>query len=817
MIAVRCPCCLHRWEAPPDALRLTCPVCGAEDVVPTPAAAVETGFSLPLSSGTSVGAGCEPASVEGPHPFLGPPQGPGEIGRLGRYRVLRTLGRGGMGVVFEAEDERLKRKVALKVMRPEAATDAEGRARFLREAEVAAGLDHEHIVAVFDLGEENGAPFLVLPLLRGETLEARLKRERPLPLAEALRIGREMAEGLAAAHEVGLVHRDVKPGNVWLAAPQAWVRLLDFGLVRLVEGEASMTKTGAVLGTPAYMSPEQAAGGKGVDARADLFSLGAVLYEMLTGRRAFRGDNWMEVLANRLRFKPPTPHEADAAVPEEVSALVMRLLAEEPAGRPSSARQVARQLRALEAPPAESLHLSRQGRRQGTLRRRRWVVAALAVGLLLPLGLALRPWLWSEGTQGPPTRLDPTTPTTPTTPAEVSASAAAFAEAWHGAARDGLVPVRAARDGAARAFADGWYGGAGAELLVRHQERQHVRAAGPAFADGWHGGASLELAARHQDRLVELDRRLRAEIAGRAALSFAAACSDGAATPQLLERLRVRRLYERGMRLLRGPEGERDPKAAAGLLRQAAEAGHAPAQYQMGWLHVGGYDAVPLDQAEAVLWWGRAAEKDDLFAGALLGRCYGAGMYGLRQDQEEAALRLRPALPRLRQAAHEGHPEAQFLLGALTEGGIVVRRDEAEAARWYLKAAEQGHPVAQHNLGGLFADGRGVTRDDAEAARWDLRAAEQGHAASQANLALMYENGRGVAKDFAKAVFWYRKAAEQGDGMAQNNLGWMYHNGRGVPRDTDEAARLYRKVLANPQASEEYRRVARQNLRDLGR
>jgi hypothetical protein len=500
MLSVRCPHCLHGWQAPDGAADLACPVCGKPVVAP--AAAVETGFSLPLPSGnTSDGAGCAPASVGGSHPFLSPPQAPDEIGRLGRYRVLRELGAGGMGVVFEAEDTRLERRVALKVMRVEAAAHTEGRARFLREAKAAASLDHEHIVAVFDMGEENGAPFLVLPLLKGESLEDRLRRERPLPLAEALRIAAEMAEGLAAAHEAGLVHRDVKPGNVWLTAPGGRVKLLDFGLARLVEGEGGMTRSGAVMGTPAYMSPEQAAGGKGVDGSADLFSLGAVLYELLTGRRAFRGDSWMEVLANRLRFKPPAPREVNAAVPEEISELVMWLLAEEPAGRPSSARQVARELRALGAPPARSLHLSGQRRRQARpAGARRWWLGVVAVGLLLPLGWAL----WPRGNsptgpppQGPPRGEQP---------------------------RPGIVAADAA------AFATGFHDAAGAELGTRQIERDARQRATLAFADGLHLAASVTLLARHetrvkeeQERLKEAERRLRQQEAVAAAL----ACADG--------------------------------------------------------------------------------------------------------------------------------------------------------------------------------------------------------------------------------------------------------------------------------------------------
>jgi formylglycine-generating enzyme required for sulfatase activity len=404
VIAVRCPHCRHAWATPPSAGPVACPVCG--QAVVTPAAAVETGASSPPPSGDPSAGGCAPASVGERHPFLSPPQGPDEVGRLGRYRVLRELGAGGMGVVFEAEDTRLDRRVALKVMRVEAAAHKDGRARFQREARAAAALDHEHIVTVFEFGEENGAPFLVMPLLRGESLDARLKRQKPLPLAEALRIAAEMAEGLAAAHEARLVHRDVKPGNVWLTSPGGQVKLLDFGLARLAEGDGGTTRSGAVLGTPAYMSPEQAAGGKNVDARADLFSLGAVLYEMLTGRRAFRGDGWMEVLANRLTTRPPAPRLVNATVPEEVSDLVMRLLAEEPAGRPSSARQVAGQLGALAAPPAGSPHAPESGRSArssgGQDGRapgggRWWPVAAVGALLLLPLAW----WLWSRQPPAP--------------------------------------------------------------------------------------------------------------------------------------------------------------------------------------------------------------------------------------------------------------------------------------------------------------------------------------------------------------------------------------------------------------------------------
>ena len=176
---------------------------------------------------------------EGPDPLtalLAPPQAPGEIGRLGPYRVFGLLGQGGMGVVFHAQDTALRRDVALKVMLPHVAANPSARGRFVREARSQAKVEHDHVAAVFHVGEEGGVPYLTMPLLKGQTLAAALKASPRPPLAEVLRVGREMAEGLAAAHAHGLVHRDIKPGNVWLEGGRRRVKILDFGLARTAEG-----------------------------------------------------------------------------------------------------------------------------------------------------------------------------------------------------------------------------------------------------------------------------------------------------------------------------------------------------------------------------------------------------------------------------------------------------------------------------------------------------------------------------------------------------------------------------------------------------
>jgi tRNA A-37 threonylcarbamoyl transferase component Bud32 len=270
------------------------------------------------------------------------------LGRLGGYRVLQVLGAGGMGVVFLAEDVQLKRQVALKVMKPEAARKPAARERFLREAQAAAALEHEHIVTIHHVGAEGGVPFLAMQWLKGMSLEERLKRPSPLNLAQVLRLGRQIARGLAAAHERGLVHRDIKPANLWLEPEHGGrVKILDFGLARAVADEAHLTQSGVVVGTAAYMAPEQAAGGR-VDHRCDLFSLGVVLYRMATGRLPFRGDNTLALLNSLATDTPMAPHQLNPAVPLSLSELILQLLAKVPAGRPQSAKEVADRLQALE-------------------------------------------------------------------------------------------------------------------------------------------------------------------------------------------------------------------------------------------------------------------------------------------------------------------------------------------------------------------------------------------------------------------------------------------------------------------------------------
>ncbi len=227
--------------------------------------------------------------------FLEPAKAADEMGRLGPYRILLVLGAGAMGVVFLAEDTRNRRQVALKALKPNVQSSDQASKRFLREGKATADLKNDHVVAIYDVGQSGDVPYLAMEYLRGETLETYLQRSGRLPVAELLRIGREAAEGLAAAHGHGVIHRDVKPANLWLEGNGRRVKVLDFGLARQMADQTNLTVAGMIVGTPAYMSPEQAKG-ESIDFRADLFGLGCVLYRMCTGDVPFRAKDTVGTL-----------------------------------------------------------------------------------------------------------------------------------------------------------------------------------------------------------------------------------------------------------------------------------------------------------------------------------------------------------------------------------------------------------------------------------------------------------------------------------------------------------------------------------------
>ena len=279
----------------------------------------------------------------------------------GSLRIEREIGRGAMGVVLEATDTALRRRVAVKVLHEEAALDPQLRARFAREARALAQLANDHVVRVFAVGElPDGMPYVVMERLTGESLQSRLEKGR-LSVKQGLAYAKQALEALAAAHAAGIIHRDIKPANLFLAEQRnhpAIVKVLDFGIAKDLSRSDRLTETGEALGSPAYMSPEQIAGKRDLDARSDVWSFGVTFYELMTGELPFRGTTMAALLSRILNQLPESMRLKRPDLPEKLDEIVMRCLAKDPAERYGSAGEVLSEvvaLRGAERGPTRSL------------------------------------------------------------------------------------------------------------------------------------------------------------------------------------------------------------------------------------------------------------------------------------------------------------------------------------------------------------------------------------------------------------------------------------------------------------------------------
>ncbi len=336
--------------------------------------------------------------------FLDKSDRPGMLGRLGAFEIVRVVGRGGMGVVLHAFDPSLQRDVALKLLDPSLGSNETARQRFTREARAAGAVSHENIVAVHSVDEDpkSGLPFFVMQLVGGESLEQRLRRVGKLPLPDVIRIAYQGAAGLSAAHASGLIHRDIKPGNMLLETPNDRLKLTDFGLARAAE-DMRLTKTGFVSGTPLYMAPEQAKGDE-ADHRADLFSLGVVLYEALAGKPPFEGKTPLAVLRRVADEKHVALNKYSPDVPKWFEDIIDRLLSKEPDDRYQTAAELAADLAPFvskhSSQPCETISaepcalarpssLSRRALRKWKLKFALFLTIPFLVGVFTGIGLAL--------------------------------------------------------------------------------------------------------------------------------------------------------------------------------------------------------------------------------------------------------------------------------------------------------------------------------------------------------------------------------------------------------------------------------------------
>ena len=301
---------------------------------------------------------------------------------IGQCIIEEKLGEGGMGMVYLARHKVLNKPVAIKILRSNLPTDTNGVGRFVREGRAAASLDHPAIAHVYDAGNQDGVYYIIMQYVDGESLSARLEREHRIPIGEALEIFRAAAEGIGHAHSKGIIHRDIKPDNILLGNDGS-VKIADFGLARMLEYDANLSQSGAVVGSPTFMSPEQALGKK-TDTRADIYSLGATLYQMVTGEPPFRSRGFMEAIWKIVKEAPPAAHQVNPEVSVKLSRYIHSLMRKDPRNR----------VQTIDEALDEMTELVNDGRlHRSSGRSRRILLCSIAAAVVLALGICyLIPW-----------------------------------------------------------------------------------------------------------------------------------------------------------------------------------------------------------------------------------------------------------------------------------------------------------------------------------------------------------------------------------------------------------------------------------------
>jgi TPR repeat protein/serine/threonine protein kinase len=679
---------------------------------------------------------------------------------MGRYQIGEKLGRGAFGTVYRGHDSQLDREVALKVLHPEALVSPHAVERFQREARTAAKMRHPHIVPVYDAGKDGDHFFTASALIPGSTLAAVI-RQGGLEPRRAARLTIQLAEALAYAHKQGVLHRDVKPGNIMLDNEDN-LYLMDFGLAWWTEQAGTrLTKDGAVLGTPGYMAPEQAAGDlQQLGPAIDLYSAGMVLYEMLTGRLPFEGPV-LVVLYHVIHTPPPPPSKHRPGLDLWLEAICLKAIARKPEDRFGSGQEMAEVLQAWLSSQAHLPPLAEP-------------VPAPLPTFQAPLALPVAPAAVQE-TVAPPSVAEPLPPPPAAAPMPEWVS-----DFLGGEAVPPAIPAPPQRSEAPEPeaitprrfrFPPRWQpwmlpvglilaGVGGLAVLVM------------AIRSQWHSEEPLPSSEGPPTRmgtvspLVEpLDRRLlegvRADIE-----QYSKLWRMGKDPSSFIKQTAPRRL---------------------GDWRTAAERDCPEGQLLWSFCLEFGAE-MAINDREAARWCQLAAEKGYALAQIILGDRYSLGLSIDQSDLKAAQW--------YGKAAKQGDPRAQTRLGDCCLHGNKPSREETENARgWYVKAAEQGDAEGQRKLGNLYADPKYSLKNDEEAVKWYRKAAEQGDAEAQCQLGTFYAEGRGgLEENEEEAVRWYRKSAEQGNDGGQYHLGACYEQGNGVKKDVEEAIKWYRKA-----------------------
>jgi eukaryotic-like serine/threonine-protein kinase len=646
---------------------------------------------------------------------------------IGQYEIGELLGEGGLGQVHAAFDTVLQREVAVKSLRPELLNDTNFVERFRVEATNLARLNHPNITTIYSLIPDGKNLYMVMERVRGHTLDDILqKRKAPIEMRESLAIIAQAADGLAYAHSMGVIHRDIKPANLMIAE-NGVLKIMDFGIAR-VRGSQRLTRTGSIVGTLAYMAPEQLRGEEG-DEASDLYSLAIVLYEMLSGNPPFSATSEYDLMQAQINQRPERLIPRVPGLSPAVETALLRALSKKPAQRFPSTRAFSDALgaSALRMDAPKILHNDTRlletpvPLAPATPQRRS---AFDRVAAALPFGTKLSPELRAAALGGGG--------------ALVIALAFAGFMFWPSSAP---APSRAAPSPAPAAPAKPIAAAPTPTPAARSVTQVNVPDASgkPGMAMPGNGGTEAKPMSPPPASLADLIP--------------AADRGDPAAQNAL------------GVKYVAGEDGlPRDDVKAVEWYRKAALQGYAKAETNLGDMYLAGRGGLDKNPLEALSWYLKAAQQGWPDAQYRLGYLYEVGLGTAKDPQRAVSL--------YRSAAESGYPDAQNLLGYFyATGSYGIQQDDKEAVAWYRKAAEQGLAKGQKNLGDMYFFGRGVeARDYEQAMQWYQKAADQQLGDAQFRLGYMYEKGLGTEASVAKAVTLYKAAVTDGSVDAQRAL-----------------------------------------------
>jgi serine/threonine-protein kinase len=622
------------------------------------------------------------------------------------FTVGDLVGRGGFAEVFSVRDNRLKRELAVKVLSPELVVNQPMLQRFRREAEAVAALRHAGIVPIYDIGESGGIAYIMMPLIKGETLKKRLDREGRLQINEVRRVLKEIATALSVAHDAGLVHRDIKPENIMLEGPKQQILVMDFGIAKALDpDQTGMTSSGLIVGTPHFMSPEQASG-EAVDARSDQYSLAVLGYRMVTGAHPFDGETTRALLYKQVFETPPPARERFPDVPLSLSDALHRGMAKDPKDRYSSIDEFA----------AAVLQEDTNER------------AAL-------------PPPKSRSKSKPP---EPSKDKVPAKPDAKAAAKPAPAKPAAGGKRFAIVAAGTVATIAAVAiFMALNKGGAATPTDVAQQPPAATQpppaavVAPPPPPTGQKAPPPPPSSPRSGTKTADPPPTTASAPAPVQPPPAAApaTCADAVRASSWA--------------------------AAATQCATEAEQGNVAAMMAMGGMSEKG-NGVAADPAVAATWYQKASAAGSAEAGFKLGEMYEEGR-GVNKNLTEAANSYT-------QAARRGVTPAMRSLARMLATGTGVKKNETEAVSWYRRAVTANDIPSMLRLAEMYINGRGISKNESEAVRLYQRAAELGDAEGRYQLAMVYFNGRGIAKNDSLGLVWLRRSATQGFEPAQQEL-----------------------------------------------